>query len=290
MEVSSGRTQGTRPVSVKPPSSLDGAEASTASSHRRSSSQKASSSLARLKTDLFDRMKRGSGKPIEQDLLDSASISLSPETQSKVYAHLEYVATAIVCRFLSQQQDLLKISVLRREVEAWEGGSWLLFDGRDAKRAKVVSFMFPLTVQARLLEANVDRFLKAKVFTKELPIARQATQTLRGWTRVAESMGVRSLCNPDWLVMEHVRGCEKLFRLLGEGYFDSETEKPWVEWKRGVFSSLVEQEVVHASLPLSVNTESSLVVQSASAEAAETQTYPAGKKHAGVDRCYMDGW
>ena len=175
----------------------------------------------------------------------SPAVRVAPALQAEFYAALELVVATTTSRFLVDNTERLNADAVQREAKAWESGVWVLFNGTKAKRAPVSAFLYPLDVQARLLDAHRDVLVRVGTFgssgsggngSSQHWNARAVADTLAGWGRVVAALGCsglahgsRSLCMPDWLVTEHLRAAEKLLGLfVPERHFDDTASARWL--------------------------------------------------------------
>jgi hypothetical protein len=181
------------------------------------------------------------------------AVSVPPAMQAAFYSQLELVALGAISDFLLLNINLLRIKVLKKEVEAWEGGDWNMTMGFKEKHQKVTSFMFPLEAQARIMEAHVDVFLAKGSFNlKEAALIHQASSIVKAWGGISRAMSQKTLCFPDWLVMDHVKGTERFLRLLGEKVICDEHARRFATWKKRVVAVILCQEDIVGTSPVSL--------------------------------------
>jgi len=158
-------------------------------------------------------------------------ISLSPTRQASFYAKFELILATTVSNFLMAHADLLDRSHLNREIRTGEGGFWSLFDGPAEKRVRPDNFMFPLAIQHSLLQKNCAAFVKHGAFSNHNVLAvRQAAKVITGWGRIVDGLAHKTFCEPDWLLIEHLQGGEKLIQLIGNHYLSEEVAN-YTSWK-----------------------------------------------------------
>ncbi|KAF8250023.1 hypothetical protein K440DRAFT_640789 [Wilcoxina mikolae CBS 423.85] len=234
--------------------------------------------------DFVNRKFRAKLADIDNGMLPA--VSVAPVLQSSFYGCLELTLLTTTSHFLAANKHLLNVEVLRREVRAWESGSWCLFDGTKQKRVRVVGFLFPMEVQVRLMDAHLGVFLKAEAFTSKEPTAsRQAVRTISGWRSLAECLGRKTLCNPDFLLMEHLRGAEKVLALLGDEHVSEEAAREWELVKRRVVAAVMEKEVGFRHLPQDPPVRVEPMV------AVRTAAKPASAPVKGqAEHSYMENW
>jgi hypothetical protein len=134
------------------------------------------------------------------------------------------------------------------------------------------------------MDAHLSVFLKAEAFTPKEPTAcRQAVRIISGWKSLVESLGRTTLCNPDWLLMEHLRGAERILGLLGDEHVSEEAGREWEVVKRRVVAAVMEKEIGFFHPPRDSRVEPMAAVTAAAKSA------PAPVKDR-ADHSYMQDW
>ena len=182
-------------------------------------------------------------------------VRVAPALQAEFYAALELVVATTTNLFLVDSAERLDANAVQREVKAWESGVWALYDGTKAKRAPVSGFLYPLDVQARLLEAHQGLFAHIRTSSSGGDPSIQhwnacaVADTLAGWGHVVASLSYsglgrgsssRSLCMPDWLVAEHLCATERLLGLFIPGrHFNEGARARWIAVSRRVRDAML---------------------------------------------------
>ena len=195
--------------------------------------------------DLFRRKPAAADAVAVGPANELPEVRVAPGLQAEFYAALELVVATTTNLFLVDSAGRLDANAVQREAKAWETGVWALYDGTKAKRAPVSGFLYPLDVQARLLEDHRDLLVHIRGSSSDgSPSAQHwnacaVADTLAGWGHVVASLGYsglgrgssssRSLCMPDWLVAEHLCATERLLDLFLPGrHFDEGARARWI--------------------------------------------------------------
>lgn len=193
------------------------------------------------------------------------TISIGAHLQYRVYSYWEYAIIHAARSLLDAQQDVLDYDIVQRVVGNYLEAGFTVGDGTVRPRERALGWLFPMRVQYALITGHASKLrfsgpVEGEGTTSSPPTAPaqekkgedgkqedRVNAILSGWRNVIDRFNDRSLCHPDYVVLDDLRVVVDILSLLGPSY---RTSQEFLDLEAAIGRAIREQAVEAADRAL----------------------------------------